>query len=367
MSVKLDYSFFTELPLGSPYGEPQLQNPLFIMLAAVRETGSIGKAAERLGMSYRHLWGLLKKQEVAFDQPLLAGGQGQSARLSEFGERLLWAEKRMLARVLPQAERLAGQLDRELLLAIDPNLQPIPVCASHDQLLGVLRDRLRRHSGLLLDIDYAGSSAALGQLNDDRCRIAGIHLPLSNENLCQRGSVIHAELGRQLRLGEHKLIRFALREQGLIVPSGNPQRLTSIGDLATPGVVFVNRNAGSGTRLLLEELLQQARLSPQAVIGYRSEELTHLAVAANVAAGNASCGFGLRTAAHRFGLGFVPLVTEHYFMVCRKESLDSVALQALIDVLKSDNFRRLVDALPGYSSQDSGEIVSLRRTLPWYK
>lgn len=367
MSVKLDYSFFADPPLGSPYGELQLQNPLFAMLAAVRDAGSIGKAAERLGLSYRHLWGVLKKHEVAFGQPLLAGSAGQAARLSEFGERLLWAEKRILARVLPQAESLAGQLDRDLLLAIDPGLQAIPVCASHDLLFGALRDRLRRHARLLLDIDYAGSVTALERLNEERCKIAGIHLPLSDERLCRRGSPIHNGIGRQLKLGEHKLIRFAQRQQGLIVPAGNPQGLTGVADLARPGVVFVNRAGSAGTRLLFDELLQLAGVAPAAIVGYRSEEPTHVAVAATVAAGLANAGFGLRAAAERFCLGFVPILSEHYFVVCRKASLDSIALQALIEVLQSDNFRRLVDAVPGYSSADAGEIVSLRRTLPWYK
>ena len=367
MSVKLDYSFFTEQALGAPYGELQLQNSLFSMLAAVHEAGSIGKAADRLGLSYRHLWGVLKKQEAAFGQALLSGAQGQAARLSAFGERLLWAEKRMLARALPQAESLAGQLDRELMLAIDPSLQAISVCASHDLLFGALRDRLRRQSRLLLDIHLAGSGPALERLNDDRCKIAGIHLPLFNESLCQRGSAVHSGIGRHIRLGEHKLIRFALRDQGLMVPAGNPQGIQGIADLARSGVVSVNRDGGSGTRLLFDELLLQAKMVVPAVVGYRTEEPTHLAVAASVAAGLATCGFGLRAAAERFGLGFVPLLTEQYFVVCRKSSLDSFALQALIDVLKSDNFRRLIDAVPGYSSTDSGTIISLRQTLPWYK
>lgn len=367
MSVKLDYSFFSEQPLGTPYGEVQLRNSLFTMLAAVREAGSIGRAAERLGLSYRHLWGVLKGQEVAFDQPLLSGAQGQAARLSEFGERLFLAERRMLARVTPQAEILAGQIDRELMLAIDPGLQLIPVCASYDLLFGALRDRLRRHSRLLLDIDYAGSGVALERLNDDRCQVAGIHLPLSNGALCERGSAIHAGIGRHLRLGEHKLVRFVTREQGLMVPAGNPQGLQGVADLKRPEVVVVQRNPGSGTRLLFEELLVQVGLEPSSIAAYGNTEQTHLAVAASVDAGLATCGFGLRAAAERFGLGFLPLVTEQYFVVCRKATLDSLALQALIEVLQSDNFRRLIDAVPGYSSVDSGEVVSLRKTLPWYK
>lgn len=367
MSVRLNYSFAAEPPLSAPYGEPQLQNPLYAMLAAVRDTGSIGKAAEKLGLSYRHLWGTLKKHESSFGEPLLTGAQGQAARLSGFGERLLWAERRIIARVLPQAESLANRIDRDLQLAIDPRLESIPVCASHDLLFGPLRDRLRRSANLILDIDYQTSATALDRLNSGSCQIAGIHLPLADPALCKRGSVLHAEIGRHLKLGEHKLIRFARRDQGLIVAQGNPLSLESIGDLLAPGVVFVNRPLGSGTRVLLDELCRKAGIIAAAIDGFRNAEPTHQAVAATIASGEANCGFGLRVAAERFGLDFVPVISEEYFIVCRKAKLETPTIQSLIEILRSENFHRLIGALPGYSAGDAGEIVSLRRTLPWYK
>lgn len=367
MSVRLNYSFFPENPVGTPYGEIQLQNPLFSSLAAIRDQGSIGKAAKQLGLSYRHLWGFLKTQEAVFGQALLAGGQGQAARLSAFAERLLWAEKRMLARLIPDAETLANKLDLELSLAVEPDLLLLKAAASHDLLFGILRDRLKRHAGVLLDVDYVGSSQALARLNAGACDIAGIHLPLDDARLCRRGSSIHVGLGRQLRLGEHKLIRLAMREQGLMVAPGNPLGVTSLQNLDRPGVVFVNRPEGTGTRLLLDELLSLDNVSPQAIVGYEVEERTHLSVAARVAAGTATCGFGLAAAAQRFGLGFVPVVVEQYFIVCRKPALDTPPIRALVEVLGSSNFQRLACALPGYRTEGSGEIVSLRRTLPWYK
>jgi putative molybdopterin biosynthesis protein len=367
MSVKLDYGFFPELPLAAPFGEAQLQNPPFGMLAAIREQGSIGKAADRLGLSYRYLWGVLKKHEGAFGQPLLAGGQGQAARLSEFGERLLWAEKKMLARLLPQADSLAGQIDRDLLLAVDPALQILAASASHDPLLGALRDRLRRHAKVLLDLEYVGSEQALERLNRGDCQLAGIHLPLPDDALCRRGGPIHQAVGRQLRLGEHKLIRLVVREQGLMCANGNPKGIDRLGDLERPDVRFINRPAESATRHLFDELLARGEIASQTVAGYRRSEPTHLAVAAAIAAGDADCGFGLRTAAVRFGLDFVPLIKEQYFLVCRKPALDTPALQALCEVLGSENFRRLAGSLPGYAAEGAGEIVSLRRTLAWYK
>lgn len=367
MSVKLGYSFSAEPSVAAPYGELQLHNPFFAILAAVRDAGSIGKAAERLGYSYRHLWGVLKKHETAFGEPLLAGGAGQAARLSEFGERLLWAEKRILARVLAQADVLASQIDRDLMLAIDPGLQPIPVAASHDLMFAALRDRLRRHARFLLDVDYVGSGTALERLNDGACSIAGIHLPLADDRLCQRGSLVHVGIGRQLRLGEHKLIRFARREQGLMVARDNPFGIRGIANLGRPEVIFVNRPPASGTRMLFDEMCRRVGLDTTLIAGYGHEEPTHLSVAATVASGTADCGFGLRAAAERFDLSFVPLIVEDYFIVCRAAALESPVIKALIEVLKSENFRRLMDAVPGYASTDSGEIVSLRRTLPWYK
>lgn len=367
MSVKINYSFFPEMPLGTPYGELQLHNPVFAMLSAIREQGSIGRAAATLGVSYRHLWGALKAQEALLGHSLLTGGQGQSARLSEFGERLLWAEKRMLARFLPEAEALAHKLDLELLRAIEPDLELLNAALSHDLLFGIVRDRLRRQAGILLDLEFTGSSEALERLNAGRCAVAGIHLPLHDERLGRRGSSIQAGLGRHLRLGEHKLIRLATREQGLIVERGNPRGVLGLGDLTRQPVVFVNRQAGSGTRLLLDELLSLDNLSPHEIAGYSTEENTHLAVAAAVAAGQASCGFGLRAAAHHFGLDFVPVVEEQYFLVCRKALLDTRPLQSLIEVVGSSNFRRLVATIPGYGTEGSGDVVSLRRTLPWYK
>ncbi|AYH42182.1 substrate-binding domain-containing protein [Azoarcus sp. DN11] len=367
MGVTLDYRFTAGAGDPQPGGALQLGNPLTAMLDAIRVQGSIAKAAGQLGVSYRHLWGELRRHEAAFGQALIAGGQGRAARLSEFGERLLWAEKRALARLLPQAESLAGVLDREMLLAVDPGLVVTSVAASHDLLFGGLRQTLLGAARVLLDVEYVGSTQALQRLNAGGCALAGIHLPLDDERLCRRGSRIHAAIGRELRLGVHKLIRFAHREQGVIVAPGNPRGLAALADLARPGVVFVNRRKGSGTRLVFDELLARAHLSHASIAGYATEEHTHLSVAAQVAAGSADCGFGLRAAAQRFGLDFVPLVREQYFLVCLKEELASPALRAVLDALRSDGFRRLAEAQAGYDAAGAGEIVSLRRTLPWYK
>lgn len=367
MAINLSYTFSPEALNEDSNSGLQLENPLFSLLSAIRDEGSIGQAAGRLRLSYRYVWGYLKKQEQMFGQRLLISSQGEAARLSEFGERLLWAEKRMLARLLPSAEAMATKLDNELLLAIRPELQSVTVCASHDLLFGTLRENVLRQADVLLDVEYLGSAKALEKLNQEACTLAGMHIPLEVPHLSRRGSGIHNRIGRQLRLGEHKLIRLAAREQGLIVAAGNPLGLRSIFDLAQDGVAFVNRQPGSGTRILFDELLAINQIPEAAVQGYGTSESTHLSVAAAIAAGMADCGFGLRAAAARFGLGFVPLLKEQYFIVCHKSALDTPAVQSVVDVLGSEEFRRLADAVPGYSAAGSGQIVSLRRTLPWYK
>jgi putative molybdopterin biosynthesis protein len=366
MSVRLSYDFdpVSAVP-GS--GEPQLGNSLFHILAAIHARGSIGRAAAALGLSYRHVWGVLKERERVFGQPLLASEPGQAARLSAFGERLLWAERRAQARLQPLAEAVAARLDHELLLAAQPALRPLAACASHDLLWCLLRERLRQGAEVLLDVDYLGSAAALARLNEGDCELAGVHLPLGDESLCRRGGGVHQAIGRLLRLGDHKLIRLAHREQGLMVAAGNPLGIAHIADLAREDVTFINRQTGSGTRMLLDELLLREGIPAGTVRGYATEENTHLAVAASVGARLADCGVGLRAAAVRYGLDFVPLLTEQYFVVCHKPALEEPAVQALLEVLRGQEFRRAAGELPGYSAADAGEIISLRRTLPWYK
>jgi putative molybdopterin biosynthesis protein len=367
MSVTLSYRFSPNRLPALPSCELQLQNQLFILLSAIREHGSIGRAAKSLDVSYRHLWGEIKEQEALLGASLLTCEHGQAARLSEFGERLLWAEKRTLARLLPDAEALAAKIDHDLLLAARPTLRSLAVSASHDLLFSTLRDCVRTHAEILLDVDFVGSAAALECLNQGSCVLAGMHLPLNDEHLCRRGSHVHQEIGRHLRLGDHKLIRMASRDQGLMVRRGNPLGIAGISDLTRPEIRIVNRQTGSGTRILFDELLRHHQIAPDAIRGYDSEEPTHLSVAASVAAGLAECGIGLRAAAVRFDLDFVPLVTEQYFIVCRKALLKAEPVCAVIEVLGSTEFKYLAEALPGYSAIGAGEVISLRGVLPWYK
>ena len=175
-----------------------------------------------------------------------------------------------------------------------------------------------------------------------------------------------------LKPGTHKLIGSHWRRQGLMHRADTaPPVLADLGARRAsgqPAMRFVNRQPGSGTRLLLDHLLQEAQLNPAAIDGYATRiEYTHLAVATTVASGDADVGLGIEAAARAHGLRFAPLVEEDYFLVCLKPMLDSPLIAALRAVLASPAWAAALRALPGYGVQRPGEVLSLTRALPWWR
>jgi putative molybdopterin biosynthesis protein len=138
------------------------------------------------------------------------------------------------------------------------------------------------------------------------------------------------------------------REQGLITAPGNPRHLERLEQLGGGGIAFVNRQRGSGTRILLDYHLGQLGVATASIDGYDREEYTHLGVAAAVASGRADTGLGIRAAAAALDLGFVPLFHERYDLVIPDEHYKSETLRPLLDLLTDDEFRTAVAALPGY-------------------
>ena len=161
-------------------------------------------------------------------------------------------------------------------------------------------------------------------------------------------------VGRVLGDAEVGVIRLVHRDQGLIVAPGNPLRLTGVEDLTRPGVRYVNRQRGAGTRVLLDHRLAAAGVAPADIDGYAREEPTHLAVAAAVAAGRADAGLGIMAAARAFGLDFVPVTREPYDLVVAADAVDGPLLAPLWALLHSDRFQAAVTDLGGYSTKEMG-------------
>lgn len=353
--------------LGAEAAPALVRNPLLDLLQAVNSEGSISAAARTLGLSYRHVWGELKRWESVLGQPLILWEKGQAARLSEFGAKLLLAERQVQARLLPQIEALRADLERAFAIAFDQSVHVLSFHASHDEGLAALGEEARAQ-GLHLDIRFTGSVDAIRALNEGRCTMAGFHVRLPASSASQ-GASSHSQRTYKplLRPGLHKLIGFARRSQGLIVARGNPLDLRGLGDLARPDVRFVNRARGTGTRVLFDELLAESDLAPSAIAGYAADEPSHAAVAQAVASGQADAGIGIEASARSRGLDFVPLVEEAYFLACLKSTLEQPATRALLALLSTAVWQQRLAALPGYTPMQSGEVLSMSRVLPWWR
>jgi putative molybdopterin biosynthesis protein len=361
--IEFSYQWAPEGSQIQPPSQSPLRNPLMDLLQAVRGAGSIAAAAKQLGLSYRHVWGELKRWEQSMGQPLILWEKGQAARLTGFADKLLWAERQAQARLAPQISALQAELVKTFAVAFDPSHWALPIYASHDDALVRLRDTAAE-GALHLDVRFCGSVDAIRALNEGRCHVAGFHAPWQPD----AQSLVARTYKPLLKTGQHKLIGFACRTQGLMVKPGNPWGLQGLADLFQPGLRFVNRSPGTGTRLLLDQGLQEAGWSPCALNGYAVEENSHAAVAACIAAGSADAGLGIASAAQVQGLDFVPLWPEHYWLVCLASALDSPAVRQLRHLLASALWQQQVQTLAGYSPTPlAGQVQSLRSMLPWWQ
>ena len=347
-----------------------VRNPLIDLLQAVSTEGSISAGARLLGLSYRHVWGELKRWETELGGELLIWEKGQSARLSEFGSKLMWAERQAQARLAPQIEALRAELERSFAMAFDDASHIVTLYASHDDALSQLREAaITQSADLHLDIRFTGSVDAIRALNEGRCVMAGFH---TLENI-SKNSVTERIYKPLLKPGLHKIIGFASRTQGLMVALGNPLGVSGLADLTLAkkgkNLRFANRALGTGTRVILDELLAAARLNAADITGYNHTEPSHAAVAHAVLSGQADAGLGIEAAAVQTGLGFVPLVKEDYHLVCLKSALEQPGIVALQALLRSQQWQTKLAAIPGYANKaasQTGEVLSLSKVLPWW-
>ncbi len=345
MDVRLDIQW----AIGLEKSE-SLDELVFRLLSVVEDGSSLRQAAEDCGTSYRHAWGLMRDWEQRLGAPLLILERGRGAALSDLGRTVLWAQRRAQARLAPTLDSLGAEIAEELAVLLD-RTAPLRLVASHDLALELLRQRYTARGARKLSVQYRGSLDAVRQLIAGRCDLAGYHIP----DLAQAAE-IGEQFARLLPPADYQIVRFVDRSQGLILPRGNPDRLETLADLAETEATFINRQPGSGTRLLFDHLLAQAGIQPAEIRGYASEEFTHLAVAAMVASGAADAGFGVQAAAERFDLAFVAMAREHFLLAYRKTALDSERLAGLINLLQTDpDLHAAVHELPGYDASPIGQ------------
>jgi putative molybdopterin biosynthesis protein len=251
------------------------------------------------------------------------------------------------------------QVTVELLCAPSKIDQTIVAIGSHDMTLDLLADHLRRaHPQIGLSSTHVGSLSGLLALQRGEAHLAGSHLLDEETGEYNLGYIQRLLTPHGVRV---VVLGFVNRVQGLIVPKGNPKGVTALADLLRPDLVFVNRQRGAGTRVLLDYELKRRQINPRQIQGYERQEYTHLAVAAAVKSGAADCGLGIMAAARALDLDFVPLLTERYDLIIPVEYYESALLQPLLTLIRSDaaqSFQQAVMALGGYETQQTGQVLA---------
>lgn len=244
-------------------------------------------------------------------------------------------------------------VEAHLLRTEDEIANSVVIIGSHDLTLDLLYTELRRrHPELSLSSANVGSLGGLLALKNGEAHLAGSHL-LDTET----GSYNFPYIERYLQGIDVTVVHLARREQGLMVPKGNPQGITGLKDLGRQGLRFVNRQKGAGTRILLDHRLRELGIDPAGVEGYDRVEYTHMAVAMAVASGVADVGLGVMAAARALWLDFVPVEQEQYDLILLTRFLDHPPVARLLEVVRSPSFREQVAALGGYDVTHMGEVA----------
>ncbi len=205
--------------------------------------------------------------------------------------------------------------------------------------------------GSSLQLNFSGSLGGLIALAEGKADLAGCHLWDEETDSYNLPFVRRLMPGRRV-----VLVTLAHRQIGLIVPPGNPVHIQGLVDLARPGLRFINRQSGSGTRVWLDSMLHRQGIQTANIQGYNEEKMTHTEVANTIAEGMADIGLGLEGAARSYGLGFLPLVQEQYDLVIPEEKFETPPLQALMQWIGSPAARQAISSLAGYSTTNTGEV-----------
>ncbi|MBE3594427.1 MAG: molybdopterin biosynthesis protein [Candidatus Carbobacillus altaicus] len=241
----------------------------------------------------------------------------------------------------------------ELFHPLEAIKNKIVVTGSHDLTLDVITSLLRqKHPELSIASHHVGSMGGLLAIEKGETHVAGIHL------LDPATGVYNIPfIERYVRSRSVILVHLVGRVQGWIVPKNNPRGIHSVHDLLQENLIFINRQRGSGTRILLDSWLKKEGIEASKIYGYTQEAVSHLAVAAQVASGEADVGLGILSAARAFDLDFIPLAEESYALLFDRSFAESWRGLELLNVIRSDAFKQAVHALGGYDTARTGEVV----------
>jgi molybdate-binding protein/DNA-binding XRE family transcriptional regulator len=284
--------------------------------------------------------------------------KGQPVRVCQIGSRWVSVPVSASPYYMPEADGIIKRIGKTngradlVVFAKEEASQKRLVLAGCDPATGLLAHMVEKISGVEIVSAAASSKLALTWLSEGKVHIAGSHLedPKTGEfNL--------PYLRKQFPDEDFSVVTFARWEEGFVVAPGNPKRVRKIEDLARKNVRFVNREPGSGSRGLLDQLMEKAKMDAEKVQGYDRIAHGHLAAAYSVLSREADVCLATRSAAQTFGLDFVPLHSERYDLVMRKRTADLPAVKAFLDVLQRATLRRKLEVLAGYDTSQTGTLV----------
>ena len=337
----------------------EVDSRLFALLLSLQETGSLQTAAKESELSYRTAWDLINYWNKAFHAPLVIMERGRGTKLTSLGEELLNTKRRIDIKYADDLINNATQFNKEIeFLTGRKQKKKLSIYASNDLAINYFEELCEKSQ--LLDIEFhsRGSLDSLKQLASSLYNIAGFHFPEGDI-----AKELSPEYAPYLNDEKHLYIQLATRQQGLMFKPALEDHINDINGVTRRSTKFINRQRGSGTRAIFDQLIKLNGINKKNINGYEIEEFTHTAVAAMISSGHADIGFGLKAAAMQFDLSFLPLISEHYIIAMNK-SLPVNLKEEIRLLLKDEKLKSRINKLPGYSTALTGKLIHASKLLP---
>jgi len=336
----------------------EIDKRLLQLLEKINLSNSLQIAATDIGVSYRTAWEIIRHWNGAFNSPLCTLERGKGSSLTPLGLKLIQTKLDIESNYADVLNNSADNLNNEIdtLLGESTKKKKITAFTSHDLSINFLQT-LCEEENLNIDFNARGSLDALKQLQLSKYNIVGFHFP--DASLAKQLAPEYMPL---LDDTKHAFIHLATRQQGLIFKSSLTKHLVELKNITRRSINFINRQQGSGTRAIFDQLIKLEGINKNKINGYKKEEFTHTAVAAMIASGQADVGFGLKAAASQFKLSFLPLIDETYVIGLNK-SLPEEIKNNIRDIIKDSRLKNKINKLPGYNASLTGKLIHAKKLL----
>lgn len=339
--------------------DQELDKRLLELLTKINPAGSLQTAAKEVGVSYRTAWEIIRYWNNAFHSPLCIMERGKGTSLTSLGKKLIETKLEIEANYTDALHITAEDLNKEVDTLIGHNNKKKKLVAytSHDLAINFFQELCEEKADLDIDFNSRGSLDALKQLQSSQYNIAGFHFP--EGDLAKKLAPEYMPL---LNDNKHLFIRLSTRQQGLIFKPSLSDHIKDINGVTRRSIKLINRQRGSGTRAIFDQLIKLNDINKKDINGYKKEEFTHTAVAAMISSGQADIGFGLEAAAAQFKLSFLPLITETYVIAMNKSLPENIKnkIRALI---KDSSLKKKIGKLPGYNASQTGKVIHANKLL----